>query len=248
MWAIAGVLVVLALLLWGQKGILQRLHINQQRVANALDEQAKLLQQQKLSLDRIAGRIEPKPHSYIPPTVRFCDLCRKEYPESNRWLTICGEGGLFPLKLCAYPRQKERPEDKWLHGDECVITELRQYMANLQRQLQRTAHTQKREYTEDNYLGLEIDVSRVLVVSSCLHCRKEYSESDFWWTVSRRGMDIEIYEGFFRHNANDYYFCSQECVVAVVQVFVGVQLGALRQEAWEVYERARGESVRQNNL
>jgi hypothetical protein len=210
---------------------------------DALQEQAKLLEQQNYRLESIAGAVGQKLREYVPPTVRFCDLCREEYPESNRWWTAY-QWGLLPLKLCAYPKQKERPEDKWLHGEECLIAEMQGYLTTVQRQLLATGHKQKREYTERDEFGSE--ATKILQVSSCNHCGKEYSESDFWWTISRRGMQIEIREGFHcsSYQASDCYFCGEECAVAAARVFIGTQVGALPEEAWKTYVVASLKSAR----
>ncbi|MFZ3331335.1 MAG: hypothetical protein WA197_11945 [Candidatus Acidiferrales bacterium] len=198
MWAIAAVLGVLVLLEWHHNrilaAILERLGSGQGRIVDLLEKQDKSLEQQNYVLGSIASSVAPKPRPYVAPSVRFCDLCRKEYPQSNYWWTAYQSG--FPaLKLCAYPQQKEKPEDKWLHGEECIVAELRGYMTNVRRRLDPIEHKQKREYTEyDGDFGTK--TNRVLVVSSCNHCGKEYSESSFWWAVSRRGMEIEISDGF----------------------------------------------------
>lgn len=72
-----------------------------------VQEQAKSREHQNYRLESIATAITYKPRRYVPPTVRFCDRCRKEYPESNRWWTAY-QFGLAPFRLCAYPQQKER--------------------------------------------------------------------------------------------------------------------------------------------
>jgi hypothetical protein len=204
--------------------------------ANVLEELARLLKKQNSELTEITSMVR-KEHRYVPPTVRFCDLCRREYPISTRWWTAY-QSGLAPLKLCAYPQQKEKPEDKWLHGEDCIVAELRTYMTNMRRLLEPIEYKQTREYTLYSDSGTE--TTRVLEVSACDHCRKEYSAPSFWWTVSWRGMEIEISEGFRFNNyhARRCYFCSEECVVAAVRVYIGTQLRELPEQAWETYELA----------
>jgi hypothetical protein len=256
-WAIAVVLAVLVLVELRRNGIFKDLVYNRGRLGNVLDKQTELLQQQNLRLENIAAKgISYGPGPYIPPTVPFCDLCRKEFPESNHWWTVYHEPGyVSPFKLCAYPQQKEKPDDKWLHGEECVVAELRTYLENVQRVWNKwlgegvTGLEQRREYTEKGESGNE-GTKMILVVSSCNHCGKEYSESDFWWTLSRPrgGIEIEIEQGFKLYpvfeQADHYYFCQKECVVGAVRVFVGTQLRALPPEAWEHYDDARAKSVR----
>ena len=60
---------------------------------NVLEELAGLLKKQLTDVTSMFR----KEHRYVPPTVRFCDLCRKEYPESTRWWTAY-QSGLAPLK------------------------------------------------------------------------------------------------------------------------------------------------------
>ena len=190
---------------------------------DAHPEQAKLLEQQNYRLEGIASAIVQRPRVYVAPLVHFCDRCRKEFPESNRWWTVY-QFGWSPLTLCAYPQEKERPEDKWLCGEDCVKAVLRAYMARVQRQWQGNKQ-QNREYTEYNEFGSSN--TRSLNVSHCGHCEceKEYAESDFWWTVSAKGMEIEIREGFHHsdHRASDYYFCSKDCTLAAVEAFMASQ-------------------------
>jgi hypothetical protein len=204
-------------------------------------EQAKLLEQQNYKLDGIASAIVQRPRVYVPPTVHFCDRCRKDFPESNRWWTVY-QFGWSPLTLCAYPQQKERPEDKWLCGEDCIKAVVRAYMASVQRQWQENKQ-QKREYTEYNESGSSN--THPLNVSHCGHCEceKEYAESDFWWTVSAKGMEIEIREGFHHsdYRASDYYFCSRDCTLKAVEAFIasqGEDLGQVSSEGqglWEHY-------------
>ena len=203
---------------------------------NVLEELARLLKKQNSELTEITSMVR-KEHRYVPPTVRFCDLCRREYPISTQWWTAY-QSGLAPLKLYAYPQQKEKPEDKWLHGEDCIVAELRTYMTNMRRLLEPIEYKQTREYTLSSDSGTE--TTRVLEVSACDHCRREYSEPSFWWTVSWRGMEIEISEGFRFNNyhARRCYFCSEECVVAAVRVYIGTQLRLLPEQAWETYELA----------
>jgi hypothetical protein len=229
---ITALLFVIAGFLYNSAKALNRLEAK----LNVLEELAKLVKRQNSELTNVASVVR-KEQRYVPPTVRFCDLCRMEYPESTRWWTAY-QSGLAPLKLCAYPQQKEKPEDKWLHGEECIVGELRAYMKKVRRLLEPIEYKQKREYTIDDESGRE--TTRVLDISSCDHCKKEYSAPSFWWTVSWRGMDIEISEGFQcnSYHARRCYFCSEECVVAAVRVYIGTQLRELPEQAWETYELA----------
>lgn len=72
------------------------------------------------------------------------------------------------------------------------MDELRAYMRSVRRLLEPIEYKQKREYTIDGDSGTE--TTRVLEVSSCDHCKKEYSEPSFWWTVSWRGAQEEVPE------------------------------------------------------
>ena len=226
-WGIAMGIVAVPLLLIA--GLLYKVVMALNRVDDKLGkldahpEQAKLLEQQNYRLDGIASAIVQKPRVYVPPPVHFCDRCRKEFPESNRWWTVY-QFGWSPLTLCAYPQQKERPEDKWLCGEDCIKAVVRAYLASVQRQWQENKQ-QKREYTEYNELGSSNTHS--INVSHCGHreCGREYAESDFWWTVSAKGMEIEIREGFHHsdYRARDYYFCSSDCTLAAIEAFIASQ-------------------------
>jgi CheY-like chemotaxis protein len=216
---------------------LDKLNVLEEKI---VQEQATSRDHQNYRLDSIASAIH-SPRGYVPPTVRFCDRCRKEYPESNRWWTAY-QLGLAPFRLCAYPQQKERPEDKWLHGEECIMAETRAYMANVLRQRQQIGHKQKREYMEHSDFGSS-DIHS-LNVSHCGHCEKEYSESDFWWTVSAKEMEIEVREGFrySSYRARDYYFCGERCVLEAVGVFIATQTDEMLKEKWNEYLMAIGRS------
>jgi hypothetical protein len=245
LWSIAVVLAVLVLVELRRNGIFKRLASTQERIGVVLEKQTEF-QQQNLRPQNMAHGTSHKPELYVPPAVRFCDFCRKELPESNHWWTVYHQ---FGYKLFPYPRQKEKPEDRWLHGEECIVAELQAYLQNVRRLHNKwiaegiIGGKQTREYTERPAYGNEI--SKILVISSCFHCGKEYSEPDFWWTLSplRGGMEIEITSGFKLYpvfeQANNYYFCQEECVVAAVRVFIGTQLGTLPPEAWEAYDKAK---------
>lgn len=227
-------LLVIARLIYRAVAALNRVEGNLAKLdaLNALKEQTDLLKYQNSELDRIAyelGYANRKP-VYVPPTVRFCDRCRGEYPESNRWWTV--QFGLAGFKLCSYPKQKETPADKWLHGEECAVAELRTYTASVLGRLLQVPRQQKREYTE--YSDGERR-TRLLNVSHCGNCEKEYSEAQLWWTVSVGGMEVEVREGFGDRGpyGNNYYFCSDDCVVAAVKVFIASQSEAPQE--WNDY-------------
>jgi hypothetical protein len=252
-WAIAVVLAVLVLVELRRNLILKHLVSTQDRLGGVLEKQTEL-QQQNLRLENVGHGTSYKPDLYVPPTVRFCDLCRKEFPESSHWWTVYHQpGSVSAFRLCAYPQQKEKPEDEWLHGEECVVAELQAYLENVQCLWNKWVlegiidRKQTREYKEKDRLGEE--ATKLLVVSPCNHCGRKYSESDFWWNLSREGMEIEIEQGFKLYpifeQANHYYFCQKECVVAAVRVFIGIQLRALPPETWEAYDTRRKMALRQ---
>jgi hypothetical protein len=87
-------------------------------------------------------------------------------------------------------------------------------MTNVRSSYQEASHKQKREYEENGYV-------RGIHASHCGHCEKEYSESQFWWTISD-GNGIEVHEGFWHshYTRRDCYFCSEDCVRAAVGTLV----------------------------
>jgi hypothetical protein len=236
-------LFVIAGLLYDAVNALNRVEGKFEDSRDVLKRQTKLLEAHNLNLIDISRDIARQSSRYVPPSVRFCDRCRKEYPETTRWWTAYQHSPLS-FRLCAYPKQKERPEDKWLHGEDCIVPEMLEQMANAERTLRAASHKQKREYTEYSESGRHSDV-RSLDASHCGHCEREYSESDFWWTISAKGMEIEICEGF-RHSsyhARDYYFCSERCVMKAVEIFITTQNepsllltdGATLKAKWDEY-------------
>lgn len=194
---------------------------------DVLSAHTKLLEAHNLNLIDISRDIARQSSGYVPPTIRFCDRCRKEYPESNRWWTAFRHLP-FSFRLCAYPQRKEAPENKWLHGEECIVPEMLEHMANAERTLRAASYKQKREYTEYSESGRHSYV-RSLDVSHCGHCGKEYTESDFWWTVSAKEMELEICAGFCHssYHARDYYFCCERCVMEAVEIFIATQTDPL---------------------
>src|SRR5215467_11878574 len=142
-----GVVCVLLFIIAGRlEHIVQAVGRLAEKLDKALKDQAKLFDAQNQNLINIGSSLNHMNGSgYIAPTVRFCDRCRKEFPEPNRWWTAYRGPS---LRLCAYPQQKERPKDMWLHGEQCILAEAQAFMANMRRALERTTHKQKREYRE----------------------------------------------------------------------------------------------------
>ncbi len=116
-------LLLLCLLITVQRGV-DKLD----KAVGIFNRQVQTLETQNANLISIREHLSTAgtPRMYVAPTVPFCDHCRKEFPPSNRWWTLY-QHGYPPFKLCAYPQQKERPEDKWLHGEECIVAELTNY-------------------------------------------------------------------------------------------------------------------------